>query len=163
MARTFSHPTMSPYEYFEEMSHLFCTTDVPFDVIESHMQTHIKKFDLSKKPRRLLVGAMKARQILLPTPLLKWYLNHGLEVTKIYQVIEFKPQRCFHQFVQDVSDVRRQGDSDPSKAILADTRKLEGNAAYASTIMDQEKFQSIKYVQGEGEPIFHSLRNLPLC
>ena len=83
---------------------------------------------------------MKARQILLATPLLKWYLNHGLEVTKIYQVIEYKPQRCFYQFVQDVSDARRQGDSDPCKFILADTRKLEGNAAYGSTITDQEKF-----------------------
>ena len=140
MARTFSHPTMSPYEYFEEMSPLFFTTDVPFDVVGSHMQTHIKKFDLSKEPRQFLVGGMKARQIILATPLLKWYLNHGLEVTKIYQVIEFKSQRCLHQFVQDFSDARRQCDSDPSKAILADTWKLEGNAAYGSTIMDQETF-----------------------
>ena len=155
----FSHPTMTPYQYFQEMSPLFCTTDVPFDVIGSHMQAHIKKFGLSQKPRRLLVGGMKARQILLATPLLKWYLNHGLEVTKIYQVIEFKPQRCFRQFVQDVSDARRLGDSDPSKSILADTRKLEGNAAYGSTIMDQEKFQSVKYVQGEGEAMMEA--NLP--
>ena len=86
-------------------------------------------------------------------------LNHGLEVTKIYQVIEFKPQRCFCQFVQDVSDARRLGDSDLSKSILADTRKLEGNAAYGSTIMDQEKFQSVKYVQGEGEAMMEA--NLP--
>ena len=78
---------------------------------------------------------MKARQLLIATPLLKWYLDHGLEVTKIYQVVEFKPQRCFYQFVQDVSDARRQGDSDPSKAILADTRKLEGNASYGVTII----------------------------
>ena len=155
----FSHPTMTPFEYFQEMSPLFCTTDVPFDVIGSHMQAHVEKFGLSQKPRRLLVGGMKARQILLATPLLKWYLNHGLEVTKIYQVIEFKPQRCFRQFVQDVSDARRLGDSDPSKSILADTRKLEGNAAYGSTIMDQEKFQSVKYVQGEGEAMMEA--NLP--
>ena len=155
----FSHPSMSPQQYFEEMSPLFCTTDVPFDVIGPHMQTHIRKFGLSQKPRRLLVGGMKARQILLATPLLKWYLDHGLQVTKIYQVIEFKPQRCFYQFVQDVSDARRLGDSDPSKTILADTRKLEGNASYGSTIMDQEKFQSVKYVQGEGEAMMEA--NLP--
>lgn len=34
----FSHPTMTPYEYFSEMSPLFCTTDIPFDVIGHHMQ-----------------------------------------------------------------------------------------------------------------------------
>ena len=95
----------------------------------------------------------------MATPLLKWYLDHGLEVTKIHQVIEFKPQRCFHQFVQEVSDARRHGDSDESKAILADTCKLLGNASYGSTIMDQEKFQSLKYVQGEGDAMMEA--NLP--
>ena len=95
----FSHPTMTPYEYFQEMSPLFCTTDVPYDVTGSHMQTHIREFGLSQKPRRLFVGGMKVRQILLATPLLIGYLDHGLEVTKNYQVIEFKPQRCFYQFV----------------------------------------------------------------
>ena len=155
----FSNPTMTSYEYFQEMSPLFCTTDVPLEVIGSHMQEHVDRFGLSQKPRRLLVGGMKAKQILLATPLLKWYLDHGLEVTKVYQVIEFKPQRCFHQFVKDVSDARRQGDSDPSKGIIADTRKLEGNAAFGSTIMSQEKFQTIKYVQGEGEAMMEV--NLP--
>jgi hypothetical protein len=33
----FQHPTMTPYEYFEEMSPLFCTTDVPFELIGEHM------------------------------------------------------------------------------------------------------------------------------
>ena len=73
----FSNPTMTPYEYFQEMSPLFCTTDVPLEVIGSHMQEHVDRFGLSQKPRRLLVGGMKAKQILLATPLLKWYLDHG--------------------------------------------------------------------------------------
>jgi hypothetical protein len=50
----FQHPTMTPYEYFEEMSPLFCTTDL----ISEHMQDHIQRFELSEKPRRLLVGGM---------------------------------------------------------------------------------------------------------
>jgi hypothetical protein len=45
------------------------------------MKQHIKEFNLSTKPRRLLVGGMRAKQILLATPLLKWYLEHGMEVT----------------------------------------------------------------------------------
>jgi hypothetical protein len=36
------------------------------------------------------------------------------------------------------------------KAIIADTKKLHDNSAYGGTIMDQEKFQSVTYVQGEG-------------
>ncbi|CAC5376461.1 vsr [Mytilus coruscus] len=34
----FRHPTMTPFQYFEEISQLFCTIDVPFEVIGDHMQ-----------------------------------------------------------------------------------------------------------------------------
>jgi len=147
----FRHPSMTPYQYFEEMSPLFCTTDVPFDLIGDHMQDHVRRFQLSEKPRRLLVGGMRARQILIATPLLKWYLEHGMEVTKIYQVVEFTPHRCFRDFVKEVNDNRRLGDAHPDKAIIGDTSKLHGNSSFGSTIMDQEKFQSVTYVQGEGQ------------
>ena len=64
---------------------------------------------------------MKGEKILLATPLLKCYLEHGLEVTK---VIEFTPEPCFKPFGDAVLDARRAGDADPSKAIIADTMKL---------------------------------------
>lgn len=147
----FSHPTMSPFEYFSEMSPLFCTTDIPFDVIGPHMQNHANRLDLSTKPRRLLVGGMRARQLLIATPLLLWCINHGLEITKIYQTVKYTPQKCFTNFVRDVSDARRQGDVDLTKSVIADTRKLERNSAFGSTIMEQEKFQKVKFVRGEGK------------
>ncbi|CAG2202430.1 unnamed protein product [Mytilus edulis] len=62
----------------------------------------------------------------------------------------FKPQKRDRDFVKVVSDNRRLGDADPDKAIIAETSKLEGNSGYGGTIMDQEKFQSVTYVQGEG-------------
>lgn len=43
----FNHSTMTPYEYFSEMSPLFCTTDIPVDAIGHHMQNHAKRFHLS--------------------------------------------------------------------------------------------------------------------
>ena len=59
---------------------------------------------------------------MLATPLLKWYLEHGLKVTKVHQVVEFTPKPCFKPFGDAVSDARRAGDA--SKAIIADTMKL---------------------------------------
>jgi hypothetical protein len=53
-------------------------------------QFHLRGFQLSEKLRRLLVGGMWGRQILNATPLLKWYLEHGMVVTKIYQVMAYK-------------------------------------------------------------------------
>jgi hypothetical protein len=88
--------------------------------------------------------------MLIATPLLKWYLEHGMVVTKIYQVVEFTLHRCFQEFVKEVSNGRRLCDAHPDKAIIADTKNVEGNSAYGGTIMDQEKFQSVTYVQCEG-------------
>lgn len=76
--------------------------------------------------RKLLVGGMSAERILLATPLLKWYLDHGLQVTRVYQCVEFTGKACFKDFQDCVSEARRQGDAHPSKAIIADTMKLIG-------------------------------------
>ena len=119
---------MSPQEYFEEMCPIFWNTEVGFDDIGEHMQAHVWEHQLSDKPRRLLVSRTKARQILLATPLLKWYLDHGMKVTKIYQVAENRKMACFKNFVQDVSDARRAGDESKDLAIIADTMKLIGNS-----------------------------------
>jgi hypothetical protein len=62
----FQHPTMTPYEYFEEMVPLFCTTDVPFDLTGEHMQDHVQRFELSEKPRQLLVGGMRGDRCYWP-------------------------------------------------------------------------------------------------
>ena len=51
-------------------------------------------------------------------------MEHGLEVTHIYQVAEYTPIPCFQPFGKAVSDARRAGDVDPTKAIIADTMKL---------------------------------------
>ena len=95
------------------------------------------------------MGGTRAKKILLATPLLQWYLAHGLQVTKIYQVIEFTPVACFAKFEKEVTEARRQGDEDLSKSIIADTMKLIGNSGYGSLIMNKEKFSKINYVKGE--------------
>ncbi|KAK3109123.1 hypothetical protein FSP39_023489 [Pinctada imbricata] len=140
---------LSPWEYFKEMSPLFCNTEVKFEDIGAHMQDHIKKEGLSDHPRRLLVGGMKAEKILLATPLLKWYLEHGLKVMRIYQVVEFNAHACFKRFVKDVTEARRAGDARPEMGIIGDTMKLIGNSGYGSLIMDKTKHRDIVYVRGE--------------
>ena len=80
---------MSPHQYFQEMAPIFCTTNVPFSAIGEHMQEHVIENKLSESDRTLLVGGMEAKKILLATPLLKWYLDKGLKVGKIYQAEYF--------------------------------------------------------------------------
>jgi len=88
------------------------------------MKTYAEEHNIMAQPGRSLIGSMKGDKILQATHVLKWYLEHGLEVTKVHQVIEFTPEPCLKSFGDAVSDVRRAGDADPSKAIFADTMKL---------------------------------------
>jgi hypothetical protein len=91
----------------------------------------------------------------LSTPLLTWYLDHGLKVGQIYRVIEYIPSNCFLPFQKCVSDVRRDGDSDSSKSLIGDTMKLIGNSAYVSMIMDKEKTPICQILQTRTESKTH--------
>ena len=144
-------PDISPEKYFEELCPIFCTTDIPFESIGEHMQNFAKENNISTKPRRLLVGGMKAKKILIATQLLRWYMSHGIVVTKIYQVIEYNRMKCFKNFVSDVTKARRSGDINPDLSIIADLFKLLGNSAYGSTIMNKLTHSKMKYVSSESE------------
>ena len=95
--------------YFEEMPPIFKNTTVTHNDIGEYMQTFLQEKGEKFPDRRYLIGSMFGRKILLTTPLLKWYLSHGLVVTKVYQVIEFNPKKCFSKFADNISDDRRAG------------------------------------------------------
>ena len=65
-------------------------SEVPEDQIPQHMQDYkINTGQKKIKNNKKLLGVMKAEKILLYSPLLKWYLNHGLQVTKIHKYISY--------------------------------------------------------------------------
>ena len=99
------------------------------------MQEFARQAGESENPRRLLVGAMAAKEILIMTPLLKWYLEKGLKVTAVHETVEYHPTRCFQPFVEEVASARRAGDADKDKAILADLQKLIGKYSSACNLL----------------------------
>ena len=109
---------------FSEMCPVFKITNISRDDMGDFMKNFAEENNIMAQPRRSLIGSMKGEKILLATPVLKWYLEHGLEVTKVHQVIEFTPEPYLKPFGDALSDARREGDEDPRKAIIADTMKL---------------------------------------
>ena len=124
---------------FSEMPPIFKNTEISREDIGPYMQAFAEEYDLMPRPRRSLIGSYFGKKILLATPLIKWYLEHGLEVTKIYQVIQYTPVPCFKPFGEAVSDARRAGDVDPNKAIIADTMKLVSELGMISYILGAEQ------------------------
>ena len=111
---------------FSEFCPLFVISEVPEDQIPQHMKDY--KINTGRKMiknNKKLLGVMKTEKILLYSPLLKWYLNHGLQVTKIHRYISYTSGRPFKWFPEEVSSARREADNDKNKKQLGDTAKLE--------------------------------------
>ena len=107
---------------------------------------------LMTQPRRTMIGSYIGEKVLLATPLLKWYLEHGLIVTQVYQVVEYTPKACFQQFGNQVSQARQNGDADPDQAIIAYTMKLLGNSGYGKTITNKDNHRSIYFCDDHEAP-----------
>ena len=135
---------------FSEFCPLFVISEVPEDQIPQHMKDY--KINTGRKMiknNKKLLGVMKAEKILLYSPLLKWYLNHGLQVTKIHRYISYTSGRPFKWFPEEVSSARRDADNDKNKKQLGDTAKLKGNSFYGKMIENLEKHISTKFTTDE--------------
>ena len=132
-------------DHFAEMQPIFKNTTVTRDDIGPFMRQYAEEHNILTKPRRMLVGSYRGDKILLTTPLLRWYIAHGLVVDHVYQVVEYEPKPCFRNFGESVSTARRNGDVDPDKAIIADTMKLLGNSSYGKTVTNVDRHRDVKY------------------
>ena len=132
-------------DHFAEMQPIFKNTTVTRNDIGPFMRDYAEEHDIMSAPRRMFVGSYRGDKILLSTPLLQWYLTHGLIVDHVYQVVEYEPKPCFRHFAESVSTALRAGDVDPDKAIIVDTMKLLGNSGYGKTVTNIDRHQDAKY------------------
>ena len=76
------------YDKFSEMSPLFVVQEIPDRNIPEEMKIYKEKTGRKTvKGTKKLLGVMKAKKILLYKPLIEWYLQHGLRLTVVHQLI----------------------------------------------------------------------------
>jgi G:T-mismatch repair DNA endonuclease (very short patch repair protein) len=131
--------------HFSEMTPVFKHATITKENVSPLMQQFANDNKLMTTPTQSLIGSYTGEKIMLATPLLQWYLQHGLVITKVYQVVEFQPHPCFKKFADAVSEARRAGDMDALLYIIAETMKLFGNSAYGKTLTDKEKQLNIYF------------------
>jgi hypothetical protein len=116
------------------MTPIFKNATIKFDNIGEYMQNfHIEnkiKFNQGNK----LIGSYFGKEIVLYSPLLKWYVQEGLIITKFHCAIQYQPEYAFNKFADEVS-----GDVDTAYELIAETMKLFVNSAYGKTITNKEK------------------------
>ena len=86
-------------DHFQEMCPIFQNVEISREDIGDYMKTYAEENDVMKQPRRSLIGSMIGEKILFATPLLRWYLEHGLEVSfKYCKLVKFQ-YKVFQQFI----------------------------------------------------------------
>jgi G:T-mismatch repair DNA endonuclease (very short patch repair protein) len=154
-------------EKFAEMPPIFKNIELSREHLSDHMRQFAEDNDHLLRPQRCLIGSMKGEKILLLSDLLRWYMEHGLVVTKVYQVVEYETRPIFKNFSKSVSDTRRLGDVDASLKLLANTAKLIGNSLYGKTITDKTRHRNVTYTLDDNKAslnvrsnFFHSINPL---
>ena len=97
------------YDKFSEMPPMFVAQEIPDCYISEEMKIYEEKTGRKTvKGTKKLLGVMKAKKILLYKPVIQWCLQHGLRLTAVYQLIQYKPGKLFSWFPEEVANVKRE-------------------------------------------------------
>ena len=134
------------YDKFIEMSPLFVAQEITDRDIPEEMKIYKEKTGRKTvKGTKKLLGVMKTKKILLYTPLIEWYLQHGLRLTAVHQLIEYEPGMPFSWFPEELTNARHKTDKDSLKKQLGNVAKLKGKCFYAKMIEDKGRHKRITF------------------
>ena len=75
-----------------------------------HMKNYAIESEMLKHPQRMVISSFKLENGTVITPLFNFYLEIGLQCTKIDHSLRYTPRKSFNNFVQSVVDARRERD-----------------------------------------------------
>ena len=113
------------------------------------MKKYVEEGGIRSQPGKMLISSFTLQNGPIITPLLLFYLQLGLVVTKIHRFVEYTPKNCFNSFVQSAVDARRKGDENSNSSVVAETMKLLSNSSYSYQIMDRSRHTLTKYLSDE--------------
>ena len=145
--------------YFANFPPIFKNTVVSRNDIGDLMKEYAEKEGIISQPRRRPISIFHLKNGKIITPLLLYYLNLGLECTKIHQFVQHTPKKCFNSFVQPAVNALRQGVENPNSSIVTETMKLLANSSYQYQIMDRSR-HTVTKILNDGKT--HSAINIKL-
>ena len=137
------------HQKFEEMCPFFHNKVVPAKAVPEHMLKYLRNTGRKRGDDKKLMGTLSAQKILIYAPLLLWYIDHGAVIKRVYRTIDHTPAKIFPWFVEQVTEARRTGDVEKSKALLAEVFKLLGNSGYGKLIEALERQTNVIYTKDE--------------
>ena len=151
-------------EYFSIMQPIVLNRIVKREDLGELMKKYCIENKQMSRPRKVLGQAFSAKNILLTTPLLKWYINKGMIVTKIHWIRQYKKSRVFQPLVDKAIEYRKLADENPDMSLQGTSWKLgkkkththpllhcidthyflAGNSFYGKTLESGQNYHDIK-------------------
>ena len=100
------------------------------------MKNYAEEERLLSQPQKMLMSSFTLKNGTLITPLLLFYLQLELVVTKIHRFDKYTSKKGFNSFVQAAVDARRKGDQNSKTTVVAETMKPLANSSYGYQIKD---------------------------
>ena len=110
------------------------------------MKTYAEENRKMSQPRKMLISSFTLQNRTLITPLLLFYLQLRLFVTKKHHFVQYTPKKCFNSFVQATVDARRNGDENSNSSVVAETMKLLASSFYGHQIIDRSRHTVTEYL-----------------
>ena len=133
---------------FAEFPPIFKNVEVGREDMGDFMREYCERNGLMKKPVKQMISSFWAKEVFIITPMIKWYLEKGLVVSRVHLVAEWDSKKCFEKMMLDVADARRDAQRDPGLEALGSTSKLLANSAYGKFLTDKSKHRNVKYLSG---------------
>jgi len=105
--------------------------------------------EFEKKHQVLLTGVTKVMKGLYSTEYLRFLLEHGCKISKVYTVQEYTPKKCFKDLAEKLSAERAKGDqvgATDEQKILALNAKITANSIYGALLMNKDHHQHVSFV-----------------
>ena len=134
---------------FSNLPLIFMNTLVSKNDIGDLMKTYAEEEGLMSQPRKMFISSFTLQNGTVITPLLLFYLQLGLLVTKIGRFVEFTPKERFNSFVQAAVDAWKKKDENLNSSVVAETLKLLPNSSYGYQFMDRSRHTKTKCLSDE--------------
>ena len=113
-------------EKFETFCPLFYHAEISRDDVGDFMKDYLVHHNKLTKPRHTLVSGMHGKGLNLTTPLVKFYMEQGLEISEATRFIQWLPKEIFKPFQSLVTEKRKAAEVDGKLKIIAENMKLIG-------------------------------------
>ena len=140
---------------FQDFAPIIKLAMINYEDIGEYMQRECDRLGVVIKDRRAVIDSYVATNIALIDDYFVWLISKGVTLERLRVFIRYDKQPIFKDFVDEITRLRIQGDTDPagSSGVRALTAKVIGNSAFGSCIMNKDKHRDISLCSFDDMPL----------